>query len=108
MGRQLGETALKKRVKKVVKDNEALPFGTCAPVVNPKTMCDKQRLWVMNGLRYLKAPSVLWLNIATPPGYLVDPYHQTIFATPPGYIWYIPTYFPGGVKRLFGDRFFLT
>lgn len=59
MGRQLGETALKKRVKKVVKDNEALPFGTLAPAVTPKTMCDKQRLWVMNGLRYLKAPAVL-------------------------------------------------
>ena len=59
MGRQLGEKALMKRVKKVVKDNEELPFGASAPVVIPKSFGDQQRNWVMNGLRYLKAPAVL-------------------------------------------------
>ena len=45
MGRQLGEKALMKRVKKVVKDNEELPFGASAPAVIPKSFGDQQRNW---------------------------------------------------------------
>lgn len=62
MTRKLSNDALSKRVKKVCKDAQALPFGERFRDCKPKDQKTTQRTWIQQGLKHLKAPMAPWLD----------------------------------------------
>jgi len=49
----------KRRVKKVL---ERTPFKPSPTIKQPRSMKDRQQLWVLSGLKHLRAPVVFWIS----------------------------------------------
>lgn len=49
----------KRRVKKVL---EKTPFKPSPTIKQPRSMKDRQQLWVLSGLKHLRAPVVFWIS----------------------------------------------
>ena len=63
----MGKTGKSKMLKKEVdhrvkKIDKALPFQPSPRVLQPRSMKDRQQLWVLSGLKHLGAPVVLWVG----------------------------------------------
>lgn len=71
MTRKLSKDALSKRVKKVCKDAQDLPFGGQFRDGKSKDRKTMQRTWIQNGLAHLKAPVAPWLETVRKGGYTI-------------------------------------
>lgn len=49
----------KRRVKKVL---EKTPFKPSPTIKQPRSMKDRQQMWVLSGLKHLRAPVVFWIS----------------------------------------------
>lgn len=59
----MGKKVLKKDIKtKVARVQWELPFQPSPRTFQPRSMKDRQHAWVLAGLKYLKAPMVIWLD----------------------------------------------
>lgn len=56
-GKAVNRNAVQKRVKDVKRSQ---PFGESSKVPRPITMRDRQRSWMLAGLKHLKAPVASW------------------------------------------------
>ena len=60
MVKKLQKKDVNKRVEKCTK---RMPFQPSPRTIQPRSMKDRQQMWCLAGLRYLKAPIVVWCEI---------------------------------------------
>ena len=57
MVKKLNKKDVEKKLARVHKD---MPFHESPTIRQPRSMRDRQQLWVLAGLKHLRAPVVLW------------------------------------------------